>query len=63
MSQEASWSETCTPATNLSSESIGVRLVYRVEDDALVVMVMAVDRREDRVVYSDTARIAVRLLS
>lgn len=29
----------------------GVRLVYRVEDDALVVMVMAVDRREDSVVY------------
>lgn len=29
----------------------GVRLVYRVEDDALIVMVMAVDRREDSVVY------------
>jgi len=29
----------------------GVRLVYRVEEDALVVMVMAVDRREDGVVY------------
>ena len=36
----------------------GVRLVYRVEDDALVVMVMAVDRREDGVVYkSALARI------
>ena len=29
----------------------GVRLVYRVEDDALIVMVMAVDRREDGLVY------------
>jgi mRNA interferase RelE/StbE len=29
----------------------GVRLVYRVKDDALIVMVMAVDRREDSVVY------------
>jgi mRNA interferase RelE/StbE len=29
----------------------GVRLIYRVEDDVLVVMVMAVDRREDGVVY------------
>ncbi len=36
----------------------GVRLVYRVEDDALIVMVMAVDRREDSVVYrSALARI------
>jgi mRNA interferase RelE/StbE len=36
----------------------GVRLVYRVEDDVLVVMVMAVDRREDGVVYkSALARI------
>ena len=29
----------------------GVRLVYRVEDDALIVMVMAVNRREDSLVY------------
>ncbi|HVC31829.1 MAG TPA: type II toxin-antitoxin system RelE/ParE family toxin [Steroidobacteraceae bacterium] len=29
----------------------GLRLVYRVEDDALIVMVMAVDRREDSLVY------------
>ena len=29
----------------------GFRLVYGVEDDALIVMVMAVDRREDSVVY------------
>ena len=29
----------------------GVRLVYRVQNDALIVMVMAVDRREDSVVY------------
>ncbi len=29
----------------------GYRLVYGVEDDALIVMVMAVDKREDGVVY------------
>jgi mRNA interferase RelE/StbE len=29
----------------------GVRLVYRVQDEALIVMVMAVDRREDSIVY------------
>lgn len=29
----------------------GVRLVYRVQDDVLIVMVMAVDRREEGVVY------------
>ena len=29
----------------------GYRLVYGVEDDALVVMVMAVDKREDSAVY------------
>jgi mRNA interferase RelE/StbE len=29
----------------------GVRLVYRVQDDVLIVMVMAVDRREDGLVY------------
>lgn len=29
----------------------GYRLVYCVEDDALIVMVMAVDKREDGVVY------------
>jgi mRNA interferase RelE/StbE len=29
----------------------GVRLVYRVQDDVLIVMVMAVDRREDGIVY------------
>lgn len=29
----------------------GVRLVYRVQDDALIVMVMVVDRREEGVVY------------
>jgi mRNA interferase RelE/StbE len=30
----------------------GYRLVYGVEDDALIVMVMAVDKREDAVVYA-----------
>lgn len=35
----------------------GVRLVYAVEDDQLVVLVLAVDKREDGVVYgSATAR-------
>ncbi len=29
----------------------GVRLIYRVEDNALIVMVMAVDRREESLVY------------
>ena len=29
----------------------GIRLVYGVEDDVLIVMVMAVDRREDGAVY------------
>ena len=37
----------------------GFRLVYGVEDDALIVMVMAIDKREDGVVYrSVMARIA-----
>ncbi len=29
----------------------GYRLVYRVEDDILMVMVMAVDKRQDSAVY------------
>ena len=29
----------------------GYRLVYGVEDDALIVMVMAIDKREDGIVY------------
>lgn len=29
----------------------GIRLVYAVEDDALIVLVLAVDKREDGVVY------------
>ena len=38
----------------------GVRLVYSVEDDHLLVTVVAVDRREDGVVYqSALARLAV----
>jgi mRNA interferase RelE/StbE len=37
----------------------GIRLVYGVEDDALIVMVMAVDKREDGIVYrSVLARIS-----
>jgi mRNA interferase RelE/StbE len=40
----------------------GVRLVYRVEDDSLIVMVLAVDRREEGVVYrSALARITKAL--
>jgi mRNA interferase RelE/StbE len=40
----------------------GFRLVYGVEDDALIVMVMAVDRREDSIVYrSAVARIAEKV--
>jgi len=30
---------------------LGIRLVYGVEDDVLIVMVMAVDKREDNLVY------------
>lgn len=42
----------------------GVRLVYGVEDDALVVLVMAVDRREDGAVYrSAMSRLAERVLA
>ncbi len=37
----------------------GVRLVYAVEDNKLIVMVMAVDKREDSAVYqSSMARLA-----
>ena len=37
----------------------GYRLVYGVKDDVLIVMVMAVDKREDSAVYqAATARIA-----
>lgn len=40
----------------------GFRLVYGVEDDALVVVVMAVDKREDSVVYrSAVARIVEKM--
>lgn len=42
----------------------GFRLVYGVQDDVLVVMVMAVDKREDSVVYrSAVARILETLTS
>jgi mRNA interferase RelE/StbE len=33
----------------------GIRLVYGVEDDVLVVMVMAIDKREDGLVYRSAA--------
>jgi len=42
----------------------GFRLVYGVEDDALVVMVMAVDKREDGIIYrSALARVAEAVAS
>lgn len=42
----------------------GVRLVYGVEDDVLIVMVMAVDRREDGLVYrSVIARLGEKILT
>jgi mRNA interferase RelE/StbE len=40
----------------------GYRLVYGVQDDALIVMVMAVDKREDSVVYqSAMARVSEKM--
>lgn len=43
---------------------LGYRLVYYVEDDCLIVMVMAVDKREDSLVYrSALARISERIKS
>ena len=40
----------------------GYRLVYSVQDDVLIVMVMAVDKREDSVVYqSAMARVAEKM--
>jgi mRNA interferase RelE/StbE len=41
----------------------GVRLVYRVEDDALIVMVLAVDRREDSAVYKSAVARLIDSLS
>lgn len=40
----------------------GYRLVYGVQDDVLIVMVMAVDKREDSVVYqSAVARVSEKM--
>lgn len=42
----------------------GVRLVYSVEDDKLIVMVMAVDKREDSLVYkSAIARLTAKAVA
>ena len=42
----------------------GIRLVYRVEDDRLIVMVMAVDKREDNAVYQSAgSRLAELVLA
>lgn len=35
---------------------IGYRLVYSVEDDTLVVLVLSVNRRDDLLVYTDAAK-------
>ena len=35
---------------------IGYRLVYSVEDDALVVLVLAVNRRDDLLVYTEASK-------
>ena len=41
----------------------GYRLVYGVEDDVLIVMVMAVDKREDSVVYqSAMVRVSAKII-
>ncbi len=41
----------------------GYRLVYGVEDDVLIVMVMAVDKREDSAVYqSAMARVSAKII-
>ncbi len=41
----------------------GIRLVYRVEEQALIVMVMAVDKREDSAVYRSAMERLNELLS
>lgn len=41
----------------------GLRLVYGVEDDTLIVMVMAVDKREDNLVYRSARGRLAELLS
>jgi mRNA interferase RelE/StbE len=45
--------------TKIKLRKLGYRLVYGVQDDILMVMVMAVDKREDSAVYqSAMARIS-----
>ena len=46
----------------MPSEAPGYRLVYGVQDDVLIVMVMAVSKREDSAVYqAASARVAQQL--
>lgn len=42
---------------------LGFRLVYMIEDDALIVMVLAVDRRQDNVVYQSAMERLTNLVS
>lgn len=42
---------------------LGFRLVYMIEDDALIVMVLAVDRRQDNVVYQSAVERLSDLIS
>ena len=51
--------ETCAIAQDQAAQA-GHRLVYSVEDDALVVLVLAVDKREDMAAYRSAVE---RLLS
>lgn len=42
----------------------GYQLVYGVQDDVLIVMVMAVDKRQDSVVYqSAIARVSAKIIA
>ena len=41
----------------------GYRLVYGVQDDVLIVMVMAVDKREDSVVYESAIQRAIEKMA
>lgn len=52
--------ETCAIAYKIKLRKQGYRLVYNVEDDALVVLVLAVDKREDMAAYRSAIE---RLLS
>lgn len=46
----------CSRYTPLHRELAGCRLVYLVEDDALIVLVLSVGKREDNVAYLAAAK-------